>query len=166
MSLNITDSEKYISITEEKIDLLKMYNFIQCNEHGAIATFIGSIRNFNLNKNVISVSYDVYEELAIESFKEIINNCKKLFESETKFKIYLEHFKGSLEPAAFSVAIGVSSVHRLEALEAVQFIIEELKHEAPIWKQEHYEHSCSQWIKGHSLCKKSQPRIKTIEHNS
>ncbi len=166
MSLNICDSEKFISITEEKIDILKMYNFIQSHEHGAIATFIGSIRNYNLNKNVISVSYDVYEELAIEAFKEIIEDCKKLFELETKFKIYLEHFKGTLEPAEFSVAIGVSSVHRLEALESVQFIIEELKHKAPIWKQEHYEHSCSQWIKGHSLCKKSNKRVNPIAQST
>ena len=49
-------------------------------------------------------------------------------------------------PAAeSSVEIAVSSTHRVEALEAVHFAIDELKRTVPIWKKEVYDDGQPQW---------------------
>lgn len=44
-----------------------------------------------------------------------------------------------------SVIVAVSSVHRAESLEAVQFGIDTLKQSVPIWKKEVYEEGTPEW---------------------
>ena len=44
-----------------------------------------------------------------------------------------------------SVVLAISSVHRAESLDAVQFGINELKKSVPIWKKEVYEEGNSEW---------------------
>lgn len=46
-----------------------------------------------------------------------------------------------------SVIIAVSSVHRRESLEAVSFLIDELKANVPIWKKEIYNNGNGDWKK-------------------
>lgn len=46
-----------------------------------------------------------------------------------------------------SVIIAVSSVHRRESLEAVSFLIDELKANVPIWKKEIYNNGSGDWKK-------------------
>lgn len=49
------------------------------------------------------------------------------------------HRVGEVKVGEASVAIAVSSVHRRPALEAVHFIIDEIKATVPIWKEEIYQ---------------------------
>ena len=44
-----------------------------------------------------------------------------------------------------SVVVAVSSVHRAESLEAIQFGIDTLKQSVPIWKKEIYEQDAPVW---------------------
>ncbi len=150
----LIENEMYLSISNEKIQLNELFNFLENYEHGAISTFIGKIRKTNFGKNVISVSYDVFEPLAIQSFQNICTMAKEQFDNNASLKFYVEHFKGNLNVGEISIVIGVSAAHRAEAINACSFIIEEIKHNSPIWKQEHYENNSSEWIKGHALCKK------------
>ena len=69
-----------------------------------------------------------------------------------KLNVYIEHFKGRLDIGGISILIAVSSPHRDESFKACRFIIEEIKHRAPIWKQEHYLDGDSEWVQGHALC--------------
>ena len=103
-------------------------------------------------RRVVAVSYDVFEPLALSAFREICEKAREKWGKE--LRIFLVHRKGTLEIGEIAVAIGVSSAHRDEAYQASRFIIEEVKHKAPIWKKEHYERGESEWVQGHSLCGK------------
>ena len=50
-------------------------------------------------------------------------------------KICIEHVIGSCPIGESSVMIAISSTHRKESLEAVDFAINELKRNVPIWKK-------------------------------
>ena len=70
MHLAIAETQK------EKISLEKAKEFIFSQKNGAEAIFIGRVRNENSAKEVIAVTYDVYDEAAIKSFKLICNKAK------------------------------------------------------------------------------------------
>ena len=121
--------------------------------HGATDMFLGHVRSRNLGRDVTGVSYDVFEPLALETFRQIAEKAQQIFGES--LKIYISHFKGHLPVGGVSIAIAVSSPHRDEAFKACRAIIEAVKHEAPIWKQEHYTDGKSEWVKGHALCQHS-----------
>jgi molybdopterin synthase catalytic subunit len=57
------------------------------------------------------------------------------------------HRYGSVAIGEASIVIVVSSPHRREAFQAVQFIIDTVKEKVPIWKKEFYSDGSS-WIHG------------------
>jgi molybdopterin synthase catalytic subunit len=140
----------HVSITDEKLDIGTAYDFVSDPEHGAVNSFIGAVRDFNLGKPVVGVSYDAHEVLAENVLQQLCEEVRDRFDG--KINIYISHFKGRLDVKGISVVIAVSTPHRAESFEACRILIEELKSRAPVWKQEHYEDGNSEWVKGHALC--------------
>ena len=130
------------------------FEFFADVTHGGSAFFQGTVRNFNLGRSVIGISYDVLEPLAIKSFNEL--SLQAMLNWKEQLKIYIAHAKGRLHVGAISVLIAVSSPHRDEAFKACRFLIEGIKHNSPIWKQEHYADGDSEWVQGHALCAREQ----------
>ena len=116
--------------------------------HGAIDTFIGTVRNMHEGKSVTGITYDVHEALAKKAFYEICEEAQGLW-PDTRY--YASHYQGVLDVSGISIIIAVSSPHRAESFEACRYVIEEIKTRAPIWKQEHYVTGKSAWLPGHSL---------------
>ena len=142
--------KNFFGIATRPIRVQKAADFVTEDGHGAADLFIGTVRNLNLGKPVHGVSYDVYDELTLNVFRELANEARQHW-GET-LNIYIEHFKGRLGIQGISILIAVSSPHRDESFRACRFIIEEIKHRAPIWKQEHYVDGDSDWVQGHALC--------------
>ncbi len=140
----------HVSITEYALDIAQAHEFVADPAHGAIDSFVGAVRDFNMGKPVLGVSYDVFEELAEKTLQKLSQEA--LAKWEGKLNIYIAHYKGRLDVGGISVIIAVSSPHRAESFDACRHLIEELKHHAPIWKQEHYTDGDSEWVKGHALC--------------
>lgn len=142
-----------IEIRETPLNIQTAHDFAADPTHGAIDTFVGMVRETNLGRNVLGVSYDVFEPLAGTILQQLCEAVCKDFEG--KINIYIAHFKGRLDVGGISVVIAVSTPHRAESFSACRRLIDDLKHRAPIWKQEHYEDGDSEWVKGHSLCQHS-----------
>jgi molybdopterin synthase catalytic subunit len=139
-----------VSITDKPIDIAAVHAFVADPAHGAVNSFIGAVRQTNLGKDVVGVSYDVFEALASTVLHQL---CEKVADQYAgKINISLTHFKGRLDVGGISVLIAVSTPHRAESFAACRTLIEELKHQAPIWKQEHYTGGDSEWVQGHALC--------------
>ncbi len=144
------NKKQQLLIKTDKIDVMDAYAFMDSPEHGACASFIGKIRNRNMGKDVTGVSYDIFEPLAIKEFENICLEARERWGDDLSF--YVAHYKGQLKVGEISVIIFVGSVHRDEAFQACRYVIEEIKHRSPIWKQEHYIDGNSEWVKGHALC--------------
>lgn len=140
----------HFHIANLPIQIQAAVDFVADPEHGAADLFIGTVRNHNLGKTVKGVSYDVFDELTLTTFKELAQEARQKWGD--KLNIYIEHYKGRLDIGGISILIAVSSPHRDESFKACRFIIEEIKHRAPIWKQEHYLDGDSEWVQGHALC--------------
>ena len=137
-------------VAQSPIDLHEALCFVAAKGNGATSSFIGTIRDVNFGKAVIGVSYDLHESLARVAFAEV---CTEAIEKWGEaLRIYVVHYQGRLQVGETSIVIAVGSPHRDEAFKACRYLIEEIKHRFPIWKQEHYQNGDSEWVKGHALC--------------
>jgi len=101
---------------------------------GAVATFVGRVRNSSRGRDVTRLEYEAYPEMAQRVFEQIADEAKTRHEI---IDIAIHHRVGSLSIGEASVVIAVSSRHRAAAFDACRFAIDRLKQIAPIWKKEH-----------------------------
>ena len=135
---------------EKPINIEVALSHVTQAPNGAETMFIGTVRNHNQGKQVLGVSYDVFEPLAKQSFLEICQEAQEKWGKD--LDLYVVHSKGRLDIGGVSIVIGVGSPHRDEGFKACRYIIEQIKHRSPIWKLEHYVDGDSEWTKGCELC--------------
>jgi molybdopterin synthase catalytic subunit len=139
-----------VDIVHAPLNPAAALDFVSDPRFGGITTFIGRVRQHNLGRVVTGVSYDLFEPLALRMFQEIAERARQ--EVGGPMKLYISHAKGSLRIGDLAVIVAASTPHRDEAFRACRLTIEAIKHEAPIWKQEHYVDGDSAWSEGCSLC--------------
>ena len=143
-----------VKIEDNKISSEKAKKFISSEKNGAESIFIGKVRNKNDGKEVVGVTYDAHDEAVIKSFRLISTDAKNKFDKNAK--IFLEHVKGYVPIGEISILVAVGSEHRDEAFKICRYILEEVKHQSPIWKKEHYVDGKEEWLPGHSLRPKKE----------
>ncbi|SRR5690606_22925426 len=111
---------------------------------GAVASFVGLVRNRHAGRDVDHLSYEAYEPLAIRAFGRI---AAELAERVPDAVLAIHHRVGRLEIGEASVAIAAASAHRAEASAACRYAIERIKQMAPIWKHEVFAGGAA-WVEG------------------
>jgi molybdopterin synthase catalytic subunit len=124
-----------IKITKELDSLDKLINEIKnvSKDIGAVAIFIGSVRESKGDEKVIRLEYESHEVYAKNIIKNIIH------ESRAKYNIIdaiVEHRIGKVKVSEDVLYVLVASVHRKEGFNALSDIVERIKYEVPIWKKE------------------------------
>lgn len=110
---------------------------------GGYASFEGWVRNHNEGLAVTRLEYEAFVELAEKQGARIIEAAIEKFGVARAACV---HRVGSLELGDVAVWVGVSAAHRDEAFRACRYIIDEVKHQLPIWKKEHYVNGDSGWV--------------------
>ena len=100
---------------------------------GAVAAFIGTVRDVNENAHVATMTLEHYPGMTEKALAAIIDAAKSRWNIVDALVI---HRVGALNPADQIVLVGVTSAHRSEAFAACEFIIDYLKTRAPLWKKE------------------------------
>ncbi len=111
---------------------------------GGIVTFEGRVRDINEDREVSSLEYVAYPELALHEGHAIIDQALKQFDI---LKAYAIHRTGHLEIGDIAVWIMSAAIHRQEAFEATEYIINTIKARVPIWKKEHYRDGKTVWVR-------------------
>ena len=129
-------------VTAEPLSLDAVVGEVQRDEAGAVATFLGTVRNRSRGRNVLYLEYEAYEGMAEQTMAELAH---ELAERHELLAVAIHHRVGRVEIGEPSVAIAVSSPHRAEALAACKEAIDTLKGRVPLWKKEVYEGG-EEWI--------------------
>jgi molybdopterin synthase catalytic subunit len=120
-------------ITDRPIVPEALVRAVSRSSSGAIATFLGVVREQTRGRRVLLLEYEAYGEMAIPKMREIADEIRRKWEVD---EIAIVHRVGRLEIGEASVAIAVSAPHRHQALAACAHAIERLKETVPIWKKE------------------------------
>lgn len=111
---------------------------------GAVATFVGLVRDHNAGRRVLWLEYEAFEPLALKTFAQIAGEAVDRWPG---MRLAIHHRTGRVSIGEASVAIAAASPHRAEAFAACRYAIERVKQIAPIWKHEHFEGG-DVWIEG------------------
>lgn len=109
-----------------------------------MASFLGIVRNENLNRRVTHLEYEAYEPLAVRSLNVILDEARARW---PEVALAIHHRVGRLAIGETSVAIAAASPHRADAFAACRYSIERIKQIVPIWKHEFFEGG-DVWIEG------------------
>ena len=137
-----------MSITDKPILLQDFFSFAPDPSCGALASFVGIVRELDHGRLVKRLHYECYGSMADKMIQILIEEAKQKWNPH---EIRLLHRVGTLEIGEAAVAIAVRSIHRTEALSACAYLIEAVKKRVPIWKKEIFKDGTSEWVLcGHS----------------
>jgi molybdopterin synthase catalytic subunit len=100
---------------------------------GGIATFTGCARDFSEGREVTRISFDAYGSMALAEMSKLRDEAIKKFDL---LDARIVHRVGMIGPGEQIVFIAAGAEHRAPALQACQWLIDELKRRVPIWKKE------------------------------
>ena len=131
-----------VKLTEQPLDVSGLINAARRAHAGALAVFIGTIRDHAQNRAVTAIDYSAYESMAEAVLQTIEEECAKQWPD---VYVLCHHRVGHLVVGDDAVVIVASSPHRSEAFEACRHVIERIKEDCPIWKKEWDEQGAS-WV--------------------
>ena len=129
-------------ISAEPLDMVGLLAGAHHPGAGAVVLFSGEVRNSNKGLAVNFLEYEAYIPLATQLIKEILE------EARGKWQLHIaiaQHRIGKVAIGDTAVVVITASAHRSEAYSANRYIIDRIKHEAPIWKCEHYADGSQEW---------------------
>jgi molybdopterin synthase catalytic subunit len=100
---------------------------------GAVASFIGVMRDFNEGSGVTALTLEHYPGMTEKLLERIIDEARARWPLQDALIV---HRVGTLCPADQIVLVVALSAHREAALAACAFIMDYLKTRAPFWKKE------------------------------
>lgn len=133
-----------VRLQHEPIRVEDLVAGVRRDSDGAVALFLGTVRDHNAGRRVVRLEYFAYPEMAEGEMTRIADEATRRFGVST---VAIVHRIGSLDIGEVSVAIAVASAHRAHAVDACRFVIDTLKDKVPIWKKEHFEGG-TVWIEG------------------
>jgi molybdopterin synthase catalytic subunit len=100
---------------------------------GAVAAFIGTVRDRNEGRGVNSMELEHYPGMTESAIEAMIDEAMRRF---TIRAVRVIHRVGVLMPLDQIVLVAVTSSHRGQAFQAAEFLMDYLKTQAPFWKKE------------------------------
>jgi molybdopterin synthase catalytic subunit len=132
-------------ITSDPLDPDALRRELPDSRAGAYVAFEGRVRSRNAGREVRSLEYETYLELAEKE------GARVLAEARARFAVLSAacvHRVGHLQVGELAVWVGVTAEHRGAAFDACRYIVDEMKVHVPIWKKEHYASGAPAWVAG------------------
>jgi len=126
--------EDYVEITEREIRVDEIVTRLARPEIGAVATFVGIVRESEDGKPISHLEYEAYPKMAIAELKRICTEIRGRW--ETIEGVAIVHRVGKIAVGETAVVIGLAAAHRSEVFDALRYAIDRLKKIVPIWKKE------------------------------
>ena len=125
-----------------------------CGEAGALASFVGSVRNSAHGGVVTALELEAYPGFTEKQITTIEADARGRFDLIDTLVI---HRHGRMTPGDAIVLVAALSKHRREALQAVDYLMDRLKTEGPFWKRE-VRPDGAEWIEPRSDDRESHAR--------
>lgn len=130
----------HAALNAEPLSLDSLLAVVEDPRAGAVVSFLG------VTREVARLEYEAYAEMAEERMAAI---AAAAVSEHGLCAAAVEHRVGAVALSEPSVAVVVSAPHRAEAFAGARAIIDAIKAQAPIWKQEVDSEGEARWVTGH-----------------
>jgi molybdopterin synthase catalytic subunit len=139
-----TSQDDLIAVTATPIDPVGVLGHVADAGSGAVVLFLGTVRDHSPGiDGVTHLEYEAYAGVVEAKIGVVVAEAREKWDVA---RVAAVHRTGDLAVGEVSVAVAVSSAHRPQAFEAARYVIDELKHRAPIWKKEHWPGG-AEWVR-------------------
>ncbi|TVQ61247.1 MAG: molybdenum cofactor biosynthesis protein MoaE [Spirulina sp. DLM2.Bin59] len=126
------------------LSLEQVYHRAAIAANGAVVVMSGTVRSQTQGRPVRYLEYQAYTPMALEVFRAIATQIRHQWPDTNR--VVIHHRTGRLQIGEISVLVAVGCPHRREAFAACEYAIDTLKHNAPIWKKEHFADGSTTWV--------------------
>jgi molybdopterin synthase catalytic subunit len=144
-----------IRVQRENFDPAEEAARLEAGGGGAVATFTGLVRG---EGGLEAMELEHYPGMTEKALAKIAGEAEARWALSGAIVI---HRVGRLEPGERIVFVGTASRHRRGAIEAMHFIIDWLKTDAPFWKREQFAGGRAQWVEARETDDAARDRWKT-----
>lgn len=135
----------HVAITPDPIDPDAQRSLVADPAAGAVVQFLGTVRDHSVGRDgVTHLEYEAYGGVVEGKITEIVAEVRERWPQVLRCAV--EHRVGRLDVGGIAVCVTVSAPHRVEAFAAGQYLIDEVKRRAPIWKKEHWPGG-AEWVR-------------------
>ncbi len=128
-------------ITDEPLDTGALIDSARRDTCGAVASFIGVVRNHDGGESVDAIEYSSHP-----SSQQILRDIVVEFKDRPGVHcIVAWHRVGRLEIGEDAMVVAVAAEHRAQAFRAVEGIVEDVKAKLPIWKKQELTDGTHNW---------------------
>lgn len=138
----MTDAVRLLAIRETPLSVGEVYDAVHDREAGGIALFIGTVRDHDSGKEVVTLDYSAHPTAA-DALRQVAVEVVKQFDV---IAVAAVHRVGPLVIGDIAVITAVSCAHRGEAFSASRRLIDDLKARVPIWKHQTFTDGAEEWV--------------------
>ncbi|MHA7305001.1 molybdenum cofactor biosynthesis protein MoaE [Arthrobacter sp. TMN-49] len=131
---------------------------VESDTAGAVVSFSGVVRNHDGGKDVVRLSYSAHP-LALGVLNGVVTSLAQSTADPDghPVRIWVAHRVGALEIGEPALVCAVASSHRAEAFELCSALVERIKAEVPIWKEQFYSDGSVEWVGAANVPEQSPP---------
>lgn len=133
-------------ITTTAVDLGALVAEVSRPTHGAVATFVGQVRDHDpeASGEVVSLDYSAHPD-AQRIMTDVVRQACEQVDPEDEVELVAVHRIGHLEVGDLALVVVAASAHRAPALDLCRAVVEAVKQGAPIWKKQHEADGSHTW---------------------
>ncbi|WP_455356033.1 molybdenum cofactor biosynthesis protein MoaE [Streptomyces sp. SYSU K217416] len=136
------DPIRLLAIRETPLTVDEVFKAVGDEASGGTALFVGTVRNHDSGADVDALGYSCHPSAEAE-MRRVAERVVAEFPVRALAAI---HRVGDLEVGDLAVVVAVSCPHRGEAFEACRKLIDDLKHQVPIWKHQQFSDGTEEWV--------------------
>jgi molybdopterin synthase catalytic subunit len=143
----MSDRNTFVQIVDGPIETASLQGKLSDPDVGAHGWFYGVTRRKTTRDEVTkitqSLSYEAHRPMALSQLEQLADQAAEKFNLP---HVVIVHRLGEVPIGQASVVVGCSSAHRIATFDANQWIMDMIKRDVPIWKQELFEDGSREWV--------------------
>ncbi|MEV5446919.1 molybdenum cofactor biosynthesis protein MoaE [Streptomyces sp. NPDC052644] len=133
---------RLLAIRDTPLSLDEVFRAVGDDAAGGTALFVGTVRNHDGGADVDALGYSSHPTAEAE----LRRVAEKVVADFPVRALAAVHRVGDLVVGDVAVVVAVSCPHRAEAFAACRKLIDDLKHEVPIWKHQRFSDGTEEWV--------------------
>ncbi|GAA2094687.1 molybdenum cofactor biosynthesis protein MoaE [Actinomadura alba] len=136
------DAIGLIGIRDTPLSVDEVLRAVDDRGAGGTALFVGTVRDHDHDRPVTRLSYSAHPSAE----RELRAVAEKIATDFPVRGLAAVHRVGDLEIGDLAVVVAVSCAHRGEAFEACRRLIDDVKSQVPIWKNQLFADGTAEWV--------------------
>jgi molybdopterin synthase catalytic subunit len=136
------DRVLFARVSDVPITVEECSDAVGNSRSGAVVTFAGVVRDHDEGRGVDSLRYSAHPSAA----EVILAVATQIALEHPEVIVAVAHRVGDLAVGDLALACAVASPHRAEAFAACAALVDEVKAQVPIWKEQFFADGSTEWV--------------------